>query len=352
MFRVLEPLLLLIAKATDREMARVVEYLKEENRILRDKLPKRITVTLREKQRLLKFGKKLGNALKDLISIVSYRTFCRWLGTKGSKKRSRQAGRPKKPQEVRDLILQLARETGWGYTRILGELKKLGIHSVSRSTIVNLLKENGLDPGPKRGRGSWDEFLKRHAQSLWACDFFSQKIITWKGMVDIFAWFFIHIGTRKVFFAGCTTHPNETWVVQQARNFALHLEEQSLPAKYLILDLDTKFTEQFRSTICSEGIRVIRVGPRKPNCNAFAERWVQSIKQECLDHFLVFGEEHFRYLVISYTQHYNEERPHQSLGNVPLSEVSEPTILKFPTGKVKCKERLGGLLKHYYRDAA
>jgi putative transposase len=352
MIRILEPLLILIAKATDRELASMLEYLKVENRILRSKLPKRVLVTPREKQRLLKFGKKLGKALKDLMSIVCYRTFCRWLWGEASTKSKRRPGRPQKSVEIQKLILQLARETGWGYTRILGELKKLGIHNVSRSTVVNLLRENGFDPGPKRGPGTWHEFIQRHAQSLWACDFFSQKIITWKGMVDLFALFFIHIGTRRVLVSGITFHPDERWMAQQARNFLIHSNDQGSQEKYLILDLDTKFTPKFRSSLEAEGVKPVRVGPRKPNLNPFAERFVQTIKGECLSHFLVFGEGHFRYLVQEFVEHYNKERPHQSVGNVPLSSDPEPILLKFPSGEVKCKTRLGGLLKHYYREVA
>src|SRR5581483_8936074 len=194
---VFQSLLLLIARATDRELARQVQYLKAENDILRSKLPRRINVTPKERQRLLKFGKPLGTAIKDLISIVSPRTFLRWLQgeEEATKKGTRppRPGRPRTPEEVRELVLKLARENGWGYTRILGELKKLGARKICRSTVVNILKEAGLDPGPKRGEGTWDEFLKRHAETLWACDFFSKRVWTAGGFVEMFVLFFIHL---------------------------------------------------------------------------------------------------------------------------------------------------------------
>ncbi len=190
MTRLLQPFFALLASATDSKLAQMVEYLKAENAILRAKLPTRITVTAREKVRLVQLGTTLGGALKDLITIVSTRTFARWVaavnGTAtatGEKKpaRIRKPGRPRTAEDIRTLVLKLARENGWGYTRILGELKKLGIKTVCRSTVVNILKEAGLDPGPKRGKGTWDEFVKRHAATLWASDFVSVRTLTAPG---------------------------------------------------------------------------------------------------------------------------------------------------------------------------
>jgi putative transposase len=170
------------ASASDKELARQVEYLKTENQILRAKLPRRLTVTPRERQRLLKVGRALGSAVKTLISIVSARTFARWLSAEAKPRPvARPAckpGRPRTSAELRALVVRLARENSWGYTRIHGELKKLGVKRVSRSTVVNILKENGLDLGPKRGEGTWDNFIRRHAATLWACDFFSKEVWT------------------------------------------------------------------------------------------------------------------------------------------------------------------------------
>jgi putative transposase len=221
--RLLQPLFALFASATDSQLAKVVEYLKAENRILRDRLPKRLTVTSRERNRLVKLGSKLGSAIRDLITIVTPRAFARWVaagrgGTSTARKPARRPGRPRTPEDIRKLVLKLASENGWGYARVLGELKKLGIRSVSKTTVANILRRAGLDPGPKRSAGTWDEFVRRHASTLWACDFLSVRSATLRGFVDLFLIFFLHVGTRRVIASGVTANPDAAWVAQQARN--------------------------------------------------------------------------------------------------------------------------------------
>ena len=208
MTRFMHPLLLLIARFTNKAQAQLIEYLLAENRILRSKLPKRIEVTPAERAKLVKLGKPLGSKLKDIISIVSYRTIFRWANEVKSKSKPRKPGRPRKPEEIRELIIQIARETGWGFRKILGELKKLRIR-VSRATVARILKENGFDTGPKRSRGTWSEFVKRHMKTLWATDFFTQTVWTLRGPVVYYVLFFIHIETRRVHLAGMTPNPNE-----------------------------------------------------------------------------------------------------------------------------------------------
>jgi putative transposase len=358
MTSVLHALLSFFASAADRALARQVEYLKAENRILRAKLPRRLAVTAGERQTLLRYGRRVGSALKDLITIVSPRTFARWLsGETHSGKggpRPRRPGRPRTPDDVRALVLRLARENGWGYTRILGELKKLRVGKVSRSTVVNLLKANGLEPGPRRGEGTWDDFLKRHAETLWACDFFTKRVWTVGGLVDVYALFFIHLGTRRVHLAGLTAQPDRQWVVQQARNVALFFDEQPSKLRFLLRDHDSKFVREFDGVLEAEGVAVVPTSIRAPNMNAVAERFVQTVKQECLDHFVVFGEDHLRHLLAEFLRHYHEHRPHQGLGNVPPDgpPPAEDTDIPLSLAAVRCQERLGGLLKHYTRRAA
>ncbi|MBA4192283.1 MAG: integrase, partial [Planctomycetaceae bacterium] len=236
----------------------------------------------------------------------------------------------------------------------LGELKKLGVRSVSRTTVVNIFKEAGLDPGPKRGKGTWDEFVRRHASTLWACDFLSVKTATLTGFVDLYLLFFIHVGSRRAFVAGITPNPTGEWTAQQARNASMRMADWGLPPSYLILDHDTKFTGSFDAVFKADDCEVKRVGPMAPNMNPFAERFCQTLRWECLDHFVVPGEKHLNHVTREFLDHYNRDRPHQGKGNVPLpdADLKEPRILRFPSGKIRCKERLGGLIKHYYREAA
>jgi transposase len=162
---ILHPIFALLASVTRQELARQVAYLKEENRILRARLPERLIATPEERRRLLKVGRKLGVQLRNLISIVSYQTFVRWIREKEdahtAKQTKRKPGRPRTPDDIRELVLKLARENDWGYTRILGELRKLGIRSISRQTVKMILKEHGIDSGPQRGKGSWEARLRR-----------------------------------------------------------------------------------------------------------------------------------------------------------------------------------------------
>ncbi len=349
MARFFHPLILLLASLTKTELARQIQYLKAENEILRSKLPKRLTVTPAERQRLVRLGKNIGSALQHLISIVSYRTFQRWLGAERKGKEPSKRGRPRTEEEIRQTIVRLAEENGWGYTRILGELKKLGIGKVCRSTVINILKEHGLEPGPQRGEGSWDEFLKIHAKTLWACDFISKKVWTIWGLKEVYILFFVHVGSRRVFVSGMSQHPDAQWVAQQARNFSIHLDEEGQEASYLIHDRDTKFTAHFDALVESTGTIIKKSMVRSPNVNAFAERWAQSVQVECLDHFVVLGERHLEYLVSEYVGYFNQERPHQAMGNCPLTPPQAPPDP--PEGAIHCRERLGGMLRHYYRKA-
>jgi putative transposase len=280
--RFFRPLLLLLARLTDRELAGVVQYLKTENDILRSRLPKRINVTAREKQRLLKFGRPLGSAIKHLITIVSPRTFARWANAEPITRRpkSRPPGRPRTPDDLRELVLLLARENEWGYTRILGELKKLGICSICRSTVVNILKEAGLDPCPKRGEPTWSEFLNAHAATLWQCDFFSHRALTWHGWKDYFVLVFLHVGLRRVFVSPATPKPDSVWVAGQGTAFLQHLQTTPQGAAKTILfrDRDGKYAADFDSTLKAAGVEVRRTPVRSPNMNAFVERWIQSVR--------------------------------------------------------------------------
>jgi len=348
-------MMVLLAKATDRELARIVSYLKEENRILRARLPERINVTPRERERLLRFGRNLGKAIHSVATIVSPGTFLRWLREE-RKAKPRGRGRPRTADGLRELILRMAKENDWGYTRIMGELKKLGITPPSRNTVKRILMKTGLEPGPKRGDGTWDEFLRRHAATLVQCDFLNKRIWTATGLRDVFVLVFLHVGTRRVFVTPTTTNPTDAWVREQTRQYLQHARTERLPIKLFFHDNDTKFTKAVDQDLVKSGIKVHKTAFRAPNTNAFVERFIQTIQIELLDHFVVLGQRHFDYLVRVWLEHYHCERPHQAKENELL--VSErgrkrksppPEVISI--SNVRCEQRLGGLLKHYYRKA-
>jgi putative transposase len=235
-----------------------------------------------------------------------------------------------------------------GATReFLGELRKLGI-TVARSTIVNILREAGLDPNPQRGRATWSDFVKRHAQTLWACDFLQKRIWTLCGPVHYFLLFFMHVGSRRVHLAGITSEPTVNWVAQKARDVAQVFKQEPIKPAYLLRDRDSKYSIAFDDAFKEQGVEVVKVGPRAPNMNAYIERFLGTLQAECLDHFVILGADHLRYLVESFLNHYyHEERPHQGLDNLPLTgRVAKPPPDWTPDDVV-CHERLGGLLKSY-----
>jgi putative transposase len=356
MKRFVHPLLLLLARATEKELVQIVEYLKAENRILRNKLPKRIDVTPAERAKLLKLGMRLGSKIKEVITIVHPRTFAHWLSESKSGVKPRKRGRPRKPEQIRQLIVKIAKETGWGYRRILGELKKLRIYNISRATISRILQEHGFDPGPKRGQGTWYDFFERHIKTVWATDFFTKKVWTLRGPVTYYVLIFIHLHTRRVHIAGVTFNPDGVWMAQMARNMSMVFGEHTPEFRptHIIRDRDTKFTEQFCSILELDGLEFRPIPPRSPNLNPYVESWIGRTKAECLNWFIAFGESHLRHILKGWLTHYHTARPHQGLGNVPIDADLPPpmSIDEFRLDEVVCYESLGGLLKHYERRAA
>ncbi|XHR30482.1 MAG: integrase core domain-containing protein [Chthoniobacteraceae bacterium] len=350
------PLLVFLLHMTQSIMLRQIAYLKAENAVLRSRVPKNVQTTPAERALLVRLGAPLGNAIQERLSLVHYKTFQRWVRDEtkpATEKAKRPPGRPPVSPNVEELILRFAKENGWGYARIQGELKKLGI-IVAANTIKKVLIKNGFHPSPGRTKGDWDRFIQRHIDTLWATNFFTKDVWTGFGKVTYYVLFFIHVGTRRVRVAGMTVQPNGPWVEQQARNLVYDLAERGEKASYLIRDGDTKFTGKFDEIFKSEGIKVKKLPYRSPNLNAFAERYVQSIKQECLDHFIVFGEQHLEHLIREYEHHYNTVRPHQGLGNRTLGVALIPPPGSGPPdpSEVECESRLGGLLQHYYRKVA
>ena len=350
------PLLLLIARSTESELANQVEFLKAENRMLRRRLGKQIRPTEAEWAVLLRIGRALGtDVMRALISIVTYRSWQRRARQarvrEGSPVPSRRSpGRPRTSEEVRELVLRLARENaGWGYTRILGELRKLGIRT-SRSNVVNILRGHGHDPRTDATKGTWAEFLKAHAATLWQCDFFSKHVATPEGALrQCFVLVFVHVTTRRVWTSPATFSIDPAWMVTQAQAFNEHAVAISLPPGVILRDNDSNYHPCFDEALAAGGVEVKRLAIRAPNTNAYVERFVQAIQQECLDKFIAFGPGHMDHLVREYVEHYHTERPHQGKGNRPLTfDGREPST----EGEVLCRERLGGVLRHYYRNVA
>jgi putative transposase len=360
MSRIFHPLLYILVSATKQELIRRIYYLKSENQALRSRLPKTIRTTPEQRRELVKAARGLSKkTLRELVTIVSPATLIGWMNQDKrlvSKKvaSSRKPGRPRTPEDVRALVVRIAQETGWGYSRIRGEMRRLGFR-LSRQTVKNILVEHGIDPGPKRGKGTWDEFLKIHWHTLWQCDFFSKRVWTWKGPIDLYLLVFLEVGSRKAWISSATAHPDSAWVAQQARNFTMDLPDGDRKEALVFHDRDTKFTAQFRDILKAEGLRPKKLSPISPNLNAYVERFIQTIQQECLDHFVVVGQRHLDYLVAEFLRYYHEYRPHQGVGNVTLDRAasSDPpdTAVAASVDEIVRDEWLGGLLKSYRRAA-
>ena len=218
--KIFHPLLALIASVSNNELAKYVEFLKEENKILRARIPGQVHTKPDERSRLIKLGKALGQAIEELITLVAPTTFYRWCREADSgKKKPNPKGGQRKSREIREFVIEIAKTTGFGYTRIIGELRKVGIKGISRQTVRNILKEEGIVPGPDRTSDCWDNFVKRHAETLWAVDFFSVKTVTTKGLRDMYLLAFLCLSSREVIVTSSTEHSNSAWVVEQTKEF-------------------------------------------------------------------------------------------------------------------------------------
>jgi putative transposase len=237
----------------------------------------------------------------------------------------------------------------WGYDRIAGALVNLG-YKISDQTVGNVLQRHGLPPAPERKRTTtWAAFIRTHLALLAGTDFFTAEVLTLRGLVTYYLLFFIHLESRRVDIAGITVHPDEPWMKQIFRNATMEDLGALRDCRYLLHDRDTKFTRSFRAILRSGRVESLALPARSPNLNAYAERWVRSVKEECLSKVILFGERSLRRALSDYVEHFHAERNHQGKGN----------ILLFPRdthrrreGPVRCRERLGGLLRYYHQKAA
>ena len=318
-------LLTYVTGRVNQELLLRNEYLAAENRILRAHLQGRLRLSDPERSTLAAIGKQLGRrALEQVACVAKPDTILAWsrrlIAAKfdGSKQR-RCPGRPRIGAELEALVLRIAREnSGWGYDRIVGALFNLG-HRVSDQTVGNILRRHGIAPAPKRSQNTnWKDFIRSHMAVLAGVDFFTVEVLTWRGLVTYYVLFFIHLESRRVSLAGITRHPDELWMQQIARNATDEAWGYLDQRRYMLHDRDTKFCTSFRSILISGAIKPIRLPARSPNLNAFAERWVRSVKQECLSKLILFGEASLRRVVSDFIEHFHAERNHQGKGNLLL----------------------------------
>jgi transposase InsO family protein len=280
--------------------------------------------------------------------LVSPQTLVRWHRELVARKwtyRRRSRGRPPIDRELRELVLRLGRENpSWSCVRIQGELRKLGIR-VGATTMRSLLRRSGLGPAPGRGGPSWGEFLRAQAQGMLACDFFTVET-AW--LRRLYVLFFVEHGSRRVHLAGVSANHDCVWMRQQARNLAI--EERLVNVRFLLHDRDAKFSGPFDELIRSEAVRVIKTPIRAPQANAIAERWVRSVRNECLDHLLIFGRRHLERVLRDYVTHFNDERPHRSLDLMPPAGSTQAR--GSPSSGIRRRDLLGGLIHEYYAAAA
>jgi putative transposase len=261
-----------------------------------------------------------------------------------------RSGRPKVPAGTIAIVLRLARENPtWGYRRIHGELATMGI-KMAPSSVWDILRRHDIDPSLGRTGPTWTEFLRSHASSMLACDFFTVDTVLLR---RLYVLFFIEIDTRRVYVTGVTASPTGAWVAQQARNLTMVLAERPRPVRLLVRDRDAKFSANFDEVFRSEGIRIIRTPVRAPRANAFAERFVGTIRRECLDRMLILGRRQLEVVLCQWVDHYNGHRPHRSLDQrAPLSTLFSPPLIALPNpDHLRKSDRLGDLIHEYELDA-
>jgi putative transposase len=261
----------------------------------------------------------------------------------------RQIGRPPLDPDVQQLIVRLATENPrWGYQRIKGELQRLGVH-VSATAIRTTLRRHGLNPAPRRATTTWRAFLREQAAGIVACDFFTVDTV-W--LRRLYVLFFIELDSRRVHLGGVTANPDGGWVTQQARNLLLVLDERGRQVRFLLRDHDAKFTSSFNDLFRSQDTDILVTPIRAPQANAYAERWVRTVRTECLDWLLIVGRGHLEQILRVYVQHYNRHRPHRALGLRSPDPLARPAVrAEDNRSAVRRRDLLGGLL-HEYRRAA
>ena len=348
-------LLIAVAGWMNHEQQKIIDYLREENRLLRAQIgTRRLRFDDGQRRRLAVRAKALGmRLLSELATIVTPETLLRWhrrlIAEKYDGSAKQAVGRPRTTSELAALVVRMATENrDWGYRRIQGALSNLG-HTVARGTIANILKKHGIDPAPERSRQTtWKEFLTQHWDLIVAADFFTVEVWTRRGLQRFLVLFFIELSTRRVKIAGVATQANGLWMSQIARDISDPVDGLLLGKRYLIHDRDPLFTAEFQDMLSEVGIESVKLPPRSPNLNAHAERFVRTIKESCLERLILFGEAGLRKAIREFVAHYHQERNHQGLGN---SLIAPETCLSAHGGPIRRRQRLGGMLNYYHRAA-
>jgi len=349
-------LLISIAGWLGQQQRDAIDYLREENRVLREQLGgKRLRLNDDQRRRLAAKAKLLGRRiLREVASIVTPETLLAWhrklIAEKYDGSKHRGPGRPRTRDMIVDLVVRMATENrDWGYRRIQGALANLG-HEVARGTLANILQDHGLEPAPERNRKTtWREFLSRHWEVIAAADFFTVEVWTPRGLQRFIVLFFLELSTRKVEIAGIAASANTLWMSQIGRNLTDAVEGILTGKRYLIHDRDPLFTTEFLNLLADVGVKSVKLPPRSPNLNPQAERFVRTIKESCLERMIVFGEGSLRKATHEFVEHYHRERNHQGLSNRLI--IQEPSPAGAP-GAIRRRQRLGGMLNYYYRQAA
>jgi transposase len=359
----LQFIIVMVASAINDRLQRKLDYVEAERRILREQLDaatggKQFSFTADQRRRLATAGKLLTpDERRKCCHLVKPATILSWFRHLAARKydsSEARRGRPPKPKDVRMLVIKLAAENlRWGYTKIRDALRTgLGIE-IGRTTVANILAEAGIEPAPEREKArTWKQFIQAHWDSLCGCDFFTVEALGLTGTVRYMVFFVIVVKTRAVEIAGIASNPDGKWMQQMARNLTDSVDGFLRNATYLIHDRDPLFTEAFEAILRERGVKCVKIPARSPNCNPHAERFVKTVRDECLNHLVLFGERHLRLVIKEFMAHYHRERFHQGLGGQLIEKQADPTSGKSDRGKVGCRSRLGGLLNFYHREAA
>ena len=357
------PVIAIVARLLCRELTLQNEYLRLENRTLKDKIPGRVQFTDEERRSLAEAALAMGRSLmKEVVSIVKPETILAWQRRLERRKwdygerRTRRAGRPRTPGEIESLICRLARENNWGYQRIRGELLKLGVRR-SKGCIADILRRNGLPASPHRKGLTWRQFLSRHAEVMLCADLFTKEVWTFCGLRTAYVLFVLHLRTRRIVLAEATFCPHSQWMGQMARNLMMTCDDLGIAPQYVVHDRDALLVHDFDRVLAGARVGVVKTPFRAPDANAYAERWVRSVTGECLDHLVLFGLGSLQRALSGYGGFFNGHRPHQGIGNLIPDRQREVTLgqrLTVPDHEVEveCEQFLGGLLKSYSRKAA